>query len=222
MSWQGDMLIELEFGDVGFEDATDGRPVQRFLERTAPALPSSAPLPIVALAFSGSVDQETGLKESRIQLTLAGFTYSLTSNLAWLQDLAAFAKAPEGAFETVVPNELTKVRLRLVDASVHVTPPRLESRMVVSIDEAKLSTNLMPDLPRTRIFVEVAGLHALAVDSAADLVERPSVASKGGAGHWKAQGFVQLAVLEKAALELRQGNGQVLPDLEVSIFCSLL
>ena len=114
-----------------------------------------------------------------------------------------------------MPNELTRIRLRLVDVSVHVTPRHLESRLVVSIEEAKLATNLMPDLPRTRTFVEVTGLRALAIDSAADLVAHPAVGAKGGVGYWKVQGFVQLVELSKCAVEARQGNGAVLPDFEV-------
>lgn len=97
-----------------------------------------------------------------------------------------------------------------------MTPPRLESRLVLAIGEAKVATNLMPDLPRTRTFVEVTGVRVLAVDSAADLVERVVGTPRSGAAHWTAQGYVQLAELEKAALEVRQGNGQVLPDFEVS------
>lgn len=52
--------------------------------------------PLVQVGFASSTERETSLKESKVQLTLSDFTYYLSPDLAWLQDLGDFAKAPEG------------------------------------------------------------------------------------------------------------------------------
>lgn len=88
------------------------------------------------------------------------------------------------AFETVIPNELTRIRLRIVDGSVHISPPTLPSHLVLSLGDAKISTNLMPDMPRTLMTFELHRVRALAVDSAGDLVEGTPQSSSGHE-YWK-------------------------------------
>lgn len=79
----------------------------------------------------------------------------------------------------------------------------------------------MPDMPRTLTTVEVKHLRTLAINSLADLVEiEGGVDRSCGEMFWKSKGFVQLLDFEKAVLQIRQGNGLVLPDTEVS-FSSL-
>jgi autophagy-related protein 2 len=113
-----------------------------------------------------------------------------------------------------VPNELTRIRLRIADGSIHVTPPTLSSRLVVSLAEARLSTNLMPDMPRTLATIELVGARALAVDSHGDLTEG-NASSRTGCEYWKSRGFVQLLDLERSSIQARQGNGLIYPDFEV-------
>lgn len=133
-------------------------------------------------------------------------TYYATADIAWLEELGVFAKAPAGvrfsltlhpvrvcsllapqAFEHVVPNELTRIRMRLSSISLHVSAPTRPSHIVVHVSEAKARTDLMPDLPRTTLSAEVAGLRALAVDSDADLVELDGLANAGEEAwrHWR-------------------------------------
>lgn len=52
--------------------------------------------PIVLVAFTSAVDPDTRLKESKIDVTLADLTCNLTADLDWIEEVAAFAKAPEG------------------------------------------------------------------------------------------------------------------------------
>jgi hypothetical protein len=42
------------------------------------------------------VMSDTSAKESRIKLLASGFSFILTTDLSWLDDLANFGKAPEG------------------------------------------------------------------------------------------------------------------------------
>lgn len=83
-----------------------------------------------------------------------------------------------------MPNELTRIRLRIADGSIHLTPPTLQSHLVLSLAEARISTNLMPDMPRTLATFELVGLRALAVDGAGDLLEGNTMV-KTGCEYWK-------------------------------------
>lgn len=60
--------------------------------------------PTVKLTFTSSAEKETGLKESKIELVLSNFTYHLTADLLWLQNLSAFAKAPAGVSLAFLPS----------------------------------------------------------------------------------------------------------------------
>ena len=52
---------------------------------------------MIKLRFASVILSDTAAaKESRVKLTTFGFTCALTSDVAWLKDIAAFAKAPEG------------------------------------------------------------------------------------------------------------------------------
>lgn len=71
----------------------------------------------------------------------------------------------------MVPNELTRVRIRIVDGTIHITPPILTSRLVIIIGEAKVATNLMPDMPRTLTTLEIGHLAVFAINSDDDVME---------------------------------------------------
>lgn len=51
---------------------------------------------MISLKLSSSTEPGTTMKESRIDLRLAGFVVRLTQDLSWLSSLQAFAKAPAG------------------------------------------------------------------------------------------------------------------------------
>ncbi|CDR48494.1 hypothetical protein NBRC10512_002153 [Rhodotorula toruloides] len=213
-----DLRASLSVMDVNIEDQSKTTAPVTILGRTMPrdlTTPSSA---LVQVGFSSSTERETNLKESKVQLTLSDFTYYLSADLAWMQDLGAFVKAPEGAFEHVVPNELTRLRVRLNSICAHVSAPSSSSHLVLVIAEARLRTDLMPDLPRTTLLADVTGLRALAVDSEADLAEiAPGLRQQEDWRFWRAKGFVPIAHIEQASVEARQGNGLVLPDLDVLV-----
>ncbi|GAA6002021.1 Atg2p [Rhodotorula paludigena] len=219
---EDDVRVKLGIADVRFEDITkqnkDVPPVV-ILSRTLPRNLANPSAPLVKLSLSSSVEQETSLKESKIQIALSNLTYYATADIAWLEELGVFAKAPAGAFEHVVPNELTRIRLRLSSLSLHVSAPTRPSHIVLHVSEAKARTDLMPDLPRTTLSAEVAGLRALAADSDADVVEPDGLATSGEEAwrYWRTKGFAQILLLERASLQAKQGNGLILPDLELLV-----
>lgn len=63
-------------------------------------------------------------------------------------------------------------------------PPTLGSRLVVNLEDASVSANLMPDMPRMVVATEVRGLRVLAVESEADLRES-EVGVESGHAYWK-------------------------------------
>ncbi|KAM0747389.1 hypothetical protein T439DRAFT_100263 [Meredithblackwellia eburnea MCA 4105] len=213
---KNNLNVEVVVVDVKLEDVTlPSQPVV-FLSRTIPRNLATGSIPLVRVGFTSSVDHESGMKESKIKLTLANFTYFFTAELEWLEELARFAKSPEGAFETVVPNELTRLRVRILDGSIRVKPPTLESLLVITIEDASVASNLMPDLPRTTTTVDLRGLRVLATESEGDRRDMdPS--SENGRVFWKSMGFVEIVDLQQSIVQLRQGNGLVLPDIEVLV-----
>ena len=84
-----------------------------------------------------------------------------------------------------MPNELTRVRLRISDGSVSVSAPTQGARVVVvALDSAVVAAKLMPDAPRTVTQVEIEGLRILAVETDADRTEVDR-SSKSGRPFWK-------------------------------------
>ena len=51
---------------------------------------------MVKVQFTSLVVPETTAKESRVKLTLWGFTYKVYPDLKWVADLDRFVKAPPG------------------------------------------------------------------------------------------------------------------------------
>ncbi|GAA5935848.1 Atg2p [Sporobolomyces koalae] len=208
----GDVKVE-EFGTAS--DSTKKILLARTMQRD---ITSIAVEPLVKIAFAASADPQTDLKDSKIEIGIDGITYhSEIGHLYLAQSLQEFVKAPEGAFEQVVPNELTRLRVRLSNVSLQATPPNLPSRVVLTVNESTIKTDLMPDLPRTSWTVEVKGAKVWAVESAGDLKQAETRGSRSTSLFWKSKGFAQLAELEKASIVARQGNGLVLPDSELLV-----
>ncbi|GAA5897992.1 Atg2p [Sporobolomyces salmoneus] len=219
-----DLRARLEIGDVRIEELSENgnRDRKVVIARTCPRdLTSAAIQPLVKLLFATSSDPQTDLKDSTVEVGLEGFTYFFEpSQLNLSKDLGNFVKAPEGTFEQVVPNELTRLRLRISNLSLHLTPPTLASRIVLSLDDVSVKTDIMPDLPRTTASIEVRGAKLWVVESAADLKDPESVVggnSERTSLYWKTKGFVRIGELEKASIVARQGNGLVLPDFELLV-----
>jgi hypothetical protein len=54
------------------------------------------PKPLLKLRFTSLQIPHTTLKESKIHVSLWGFTYNFFPDIAWASDIAAFAAAPPG------------------------------------------------------------------------------------------------------------------------------
>ena len=73
------------------------------------------------------------------------------------------------AFEEVVPNELLKLRVRLNEISIKVSAPTLPSAVVLVIGDARMRSDLMPDLPRSIFHADLDRSRVLAIAGEDDL-----------------------------------------------------
>lgn len=162
-------------------------------------------VPLLELRVNTSVEKDTSIKESKIRLSLNNFVYHLTTDISWVEDLGTFTKAPPGVssarfqiftqhrltcfpfdqvFETVVPNELTRVRVHLNDGSIRFSPPTIRSSVVLSIARVDLSTNIIPDVPRSQMTLKLQGVRALMIDDLSQLSDG-AIRADSGIQHWK-------------------------------------
>ncbi|GAA5970372.1 hypothetical protein JCM11641_001685 [Rhodosporidiobolus odoratus] len=213
---------DVEIMDVKLEDVSGATTM---LTRTVPRnlAATTAPLPVVSVSFASSTDPDTGTKASGIQTMLSNLTAEIEpghtgSGLRWLGELAAYAKAPEGAFENAVPTDITTIRLSLASLSLHAFAPSLPCQAVVSIFSASLSTVLARASPRTTLSLEVSGLRAWAIESEADLLEPSGRTAENEAAYWKSLGFVELVDAEMLSGAVSSGgSGAGEPELEATV-----
>jgi len=119
--------------DAEFADRTDTTIPNRILGRTTPLSLTANHHPMLNLRFSSLTHPQSGLKETGIKVILSSSTFFLHKSFSWAKDLALFAKTPEGVFEDVVPSEVTRVAISLVDCSLHAKSPTLGGAIVLVI-----------------------------------------------------------------------------------------
>ncbi|KAK4056087.1 autophagy- protein 2 [Microbotryomycetes sp. JL221] len=209
------LRLQVDVGDAEADDCSDPNGAKvPILSRCLPRKLGVTAQPLIQAQFTSLSDPETTQKESRIQLYLGNIICHIQADLSWLDDLARFAKAPAGAFEEVVPSELVRLRIKLSDVCFQASAPATEAEVVCVLVDVKVSGDLMPDNPRNVFDLTIDDARICAIDSLEDLIEALGKTSTA-AGHFKSRGFVELVQLRQAAVEIRQGNGNVLPDLEV-------
>jgi autophagy-related protein 2 len=165
----------------------------------------SNPRPLLKLRFTSVVAPETTAKESRIKLTLWGFTYNFLSDLRLIAELGSFAKSPPGvrpflelpmmfffvtctekAFESVIPSERTRVDLKIMEGSLRSLAPIHPGAIVFYFGDLDFSTDLVGDSPDTSLHLSVPSLSVLLLDSI--MSERNSVTlskTLRGTSFWK-------------------------------------
>ncbi|GFZ46386.1 Autophagy-related protein 2 [Saitozyma sp. JCM 24511] len=153
--------------DADFFDRSDPASPTRILGRTTPLTLTAHNSPVVSLRFSSLTDIATGTKETGIKLTSTSWTFFLTQDLAWVQELKAFAKTPEGVFEDVVPSEITRIALNLYDCSVHISAPTVGGALVLVLGSMEVRTDLVSDAEENTVEMGLAGGYVLAVDDRA-------------------------------------------------------
>lgn len=167
---------------------------------------------------------ETTAKESRVKLTLCGFTYNVYPDLKWTADLSRFFKAPPGvsvqflfiylcsphsitmqAFESVIPSERTRVAIKIIDGSIRCLAPSHPGAIVLYVDELDFATNIVGDSPEMSFHLLIPAISLLLVDDLLALNESAAMkqprthSASGGIMHWKVRfvgGLVHLIMMD--------------------------
>ncbi|KAF5373651.1 hypothetical protein D9758_000606 [Tetrapyrgos nigripes] len=175
------------------------------------------PKPLLKLRFTSSQIPQTTLKESRIHVSLWGFTYNFFPDIAWISDITAFVAAPPGAFENVVPSEKTRLSLMIMDGSLKATAPQHRGAMVLHMGDLKFSINLVGDSPDLAFTLSVPAAAILAIDNLSDMTATEGRISEGGHLYWKRSGFALLAEISNLVLRYSANKAPLLPDMRIMI-----
>lgn len=124
---------------------------------------------------------------------------------------------------------------------VKLITPAATPVVVIAVDKLRLRSDLKPDLLRTILRADLSGTSVLAIQDDDDLVAATAGSDEPRSlevvGHWKVSscgepgasagllmikanqslGFTQIAADLRSVLEVRVGNGLVLPELDVAI-----
>ncbi|KAL0581534.1 autophagy-related protein 2 [Marasmius crinis-equi] len=171
--------------------------------------------PLLKLRFTSLEIPGTTSKESRIRISLCGFTYNFSTDMAWMTDLATFASAPPGAFETVVPSERTSLVAKVMNGSIKVTAPNHPGALVVHMGEVEFTTDLIGNAPTFSFKLAVPSLALLAIDDAGDCVDS-EVQSSEGVLFWMKRGHALLTEIAGLKLSFESSKGAP-PDTKVII-----
>ncbi|KAG8933304.1 autophagy- protein 2 [Tulasnella sp. 417] len=212
---KNETVVTLALADVRIGDtsAEDPKALLSFLEPVNPSAPAPSPRPLLKIRITSTTDPGTAAKQSAIRLTATGFTYTLHPNLDWVNDLARFAKAPPGAFESVVPNERTQISVDVHDGSLKLVAPKHKGALLVVMEELKLSTELVSESTETHVQLQVPSLRVFFIDDAPIIDEGREYAS--GTDRWAANGYAFIAHLSELETRIASNSLPVSNNVEV-------
>ncbi|KAI0306470.1 hypothetical protein B0F90DRAFT_1690173 [Multifurca ochricompacta] len=204
---RNETVITLSIMGVTVLDAVS--PLSPLLSLAAPPSLFSPPRPLVKLRFSSTTFPETASKESRVRLTLHGFTLNFVPNIKRLDALIAFARPPPGVFETVVPNERTQITVKIIEGSVRLFAPTNTGALVLHLGDLDLSTEVVGDSPEMRLRTAGHALTALFINNYLEAVQdagNRSAFDAQGVPYWKRLGYALIGEISDFALALRRSN----------------
>ncbi|KAF8654120.1 hypothetical protein AX16_003652 [Volvariella volvacea WC 439] len=173
---------------------------ETLLALTTPRSMSTEAQSLLKVRFASlPVPGSTG-KETRLRVTLWGFTCNVPSELVWVTELQAFAKSPPGTFETVIPNERTSIILRVVNGSIRAYAPRHPGAMVLHVGDCQFSTEVVGESTDTSFQLAIPSVSLLAIDDVAHQAGSEGRLPYVGAAFWKKSGYALLAELADTEL----------------------
>ncbi|KAL4067949.1 hypothetical protein V8B97DRAFT_1939546 [Scleroderma yunnanense] len=187
---------------------------------TAPRTLSAAPKPMIKIRVTSLVVAETTIKESKIKLSLWGTTCHVPPDLHFVANLASFAKAPPGVFESVVPSERTVFSVAVNDVSVQLKAPEYPGASVLHIGEADFSTELIGNSLEFGFKLSISALHFLIIDSIHDtseVLESSQRLAGVGIALWKNSGYALVADVANCHLSFRSDNSVLPPETSMII-----
>ncbi|RDB21446.1 Autophagy-related protein 2 [Hypsizygus marmoreus] len=211
-------VVTLGVMDLTIDDMPTPLPTQTLLSLTSPRSLSSAPKSMVKLRFTSFVVPDTTAKESRIKLTLSGFTFTLFPDIGWMSDLGTFSKSPPGTFESVIPSERTRISLKVSEGSIRLLAPSHPGAIVLHIGDLDFSTDIVGSSSESFFRLSIPALALLAVDDTSEReTDGDNVIPRHGINFWKGAGFSLLAEIADLSMNFKQMNAMKPPSTRVSI-----
>ncbi|ESK94572.1 hypothetical protein Moror_7968, partial [Moniliophthora roreri MCA 2997] len=173
--------------------------------------------PIVKFRFTSLTIPESSSKESRMRVSLWGFTFNFSPDINWIQDLIHFASAPPGAFETVVPSERTKITLKINNGSVKVTAPKHPGAFILHTGEADLSAEISGSSTTNDFDLAVTSTAFLAIDDIAGFNDVDVPTPREGLNLWTKRGYALLAEINNLRLGFHSNKDSKAPDTKILI-----
>ncbi|PCH37996.1 hypothetical protein WOLCODRAFT_87760 [Wolfiporia cocos MD-104 SS10] len=184
----------------------------------------STPRSAVKVRFISLIVPETTSKESRVKIELSGVSYTLFPDFEWATDLVNFAKAPPGAFESVVPSERTTISVKITDSAVRILAPTFPGALVPHIGELNISTVIVGDSTESSFRLEIPSVSLFLSDDLAALLEEPtaaqrnrSLSSVAGIAFWAGAGYALLAQIEDLDMRFARNADVIPPDTRMTI-----
>lgn len=206
--------------DLRVADTSDAGNYVPVVVLAGPRTLSTAPTPMIKIRFTSLVVPETSAKESKIKLSLCGITCHVPANPCFTADLAAFAKAPPGVFDSVVPSERTVFSATVVDVSVQLQAPDYPGALALHIGNTDFLTELIGNSLETGFKLGISALHLFVIDSiedASETSESPRKPRRLGPRMWNDLGYASIADIANCHLSFRRDNSVLPPDTNVTI-----
>jgi autophagy-related protein 2 len=196
--------IDITLQSLYVDDETDSLQPLRLISRTLEPSLSRGVIPVLSVQLLSTSDADTTYRESRCEVLLQGFTVTFDGDLTLLDDIILFTRSPDGAFEHVEPNEMTRLLLRIRDVSICLAPASCQARAVVLLGDITLRTKLMPDARQTAIRGSLRDSRVLVTEK--KLEEDSGIKARTSQEYWSDAGFVKLITLDEILGSLTLSN----------------
>ncbi|KAG7092576.1 hypothetical protein E1B28_008923 [Marasmius oreades] len=207
-------FVTVSATDLSVINHTSSRENVTLFSLASPRDPLLISKPVLKLRFTSLLIPGTIFKESKIRLSLWGFIYNFSHDTSWMTDLAIFASAPPGAFETVVPSERTSLFVKVTDGAIQSKAPHHPGTLIVHMGELEFATELIGNAATFNLKLLVPSLALLAIDDVAECIDsdlHPEI----GVTFWTKRGHALLA--EVANLKLSIESNKKISDMKVTI-----
>ncbi|KIM19805.1 hypothetical protein M408DRAFT_30911 [Serendipita vermifera MAFF 305830] len=176
-------------------------------------------IPVLSVRVDSVSLPDTKAKQSKVQLTLSKFIYTVYPEFSWVADLATFAKAPPGVFEQVVPSERTILSVNVRDGSISILPPNHPGGLAVTIEDIALDTEMINNSPETLVLFSARSVAALLLDDRAapqpEALQQKDVTK--GIEHWMKLGYAPILHIVGIQVQIRQMSSVVPSRLMVDV-----
>ena len=187
------------------------------LSRTMEPGLTRAAKPMVSLGFESFSEPGTSYRESGIDIALSCITMAPPFDTELLDQIRVFIKAPEGVFEDVEPNEVTRISLKVRDCSLLLAVPSHKAQAALAVGEASIKTRITSHAPKTAVKLAARDVNAFVIEEAADkLMHGTFEQARSSSEHWFQLGFARIFALSevKAGVGL---NSLTRPDVDIKV-----